>query len=147
MNISMQQSLADIMTADPISVEALTPMDKVGMLFDLHRIHHIPVLDNDKKVIGVISHHDFCQLQDHFTRIMESRTESKNQRFMQSLLANEVMTKDPFCLKNSDTLASAVHAFMKNEFHSIMIIDEGEQCVGIVTPYDIIKMLHNHDRG
>ncbi|OGM96302.1 MAG: hypothetical protein A3B86_04130 [Candidatus Yanofskybacteria bacterium RIFCSPHIGHO2_02_FULL_38_22b] len=51
--------VSDIMNKDPITITSDVPYDQVIKLFkDHHRVNPIPVVDKDKKVIGVISRFD-----------------------------------------------------------------------------------------
>ena len=51
--------VTDIMNKEPITLTSDIPYDQVIKLFkDHHRVNPIPVVDKDKKVIGVISRFD-----------------------------------------------------------------------------------------
>ena len=48
-------------TYRPVSVQADAPVDAVARLMVEHRIHHVPVIENDR-VTGVVSSLDLLQL-------------------------------------------------------------------------------------
>ena len=49
----------DIMNKDPLTVDPDMPYDEVIKLFkDHHRVNPLPVIDKDRKIIGVISRFD-----------------------------------------------------------------------------------------
>ena len=115
-------------------------MTEIANIFEDYNFHHIPVLDENNIPVGMISKSDFHQLEHHFTHLNLGDAEDQNERFFASLLASDIMTKELVCLQIDDAISDAVDIFLKNKVHSILICN-GKECVGIVTPYDIIKSL------
>ena len=115
-------------------------MTEIASIFEDYNFHHVPVVDEDNKPIGIISKSDFHQLEHHFTHLKIREAQEQNERFFASLLASDIMTRDLVCLQIEDAISDAVDIFLKNNIHSIIICRD-EECVGIVTPYDIIKSL------
>lgn len=132
--------LALIMTRNLICAFPDMIMTEVSKIFEAHEFHHLPVIDNNV-CVGVISKSDYYQLQDTFTRKKIESAEKNNWMLFRSLLASEVMSTDPESLQVDDTIESAVEIFMENRVHSI-VINDGDECVGIVTPYDILKCIN-----
>lgn len=140
MNIILDKQVKTIMTSNLMTVKKDIIMTEIAEIFKAYHFHHIPVLDDDKKPIGIISKSDFNQLQHHFTHLNLADAEEQNQKFFASLLAQDIMTTELVCLQQGDPISEAVDIFLRNKVHSIVICKE-ETCVGILTPYDIIKSL------
>ena len=49
------------------------------------------------------------------------------------------MTKNPYCLKTTDTIESAFEEISKGGFHALPIIKDDETLVGIVTAIDLVR--------
>ena len=123
------------------TVNENTLMTEVASIFESNSFHHLPVLDDKHRPIGMISSHDYRQLQHHFTYMNDEQSKDCNNRLFRSLIASEIMTENPICLSINNTIADAVKIFIQNNIHSILVVDE-EKCRGIVTPYDIMKLIH-----
>lgn len=126
------------MTEDPIAIKENTTMDKVALIFDKRQIHHVPVVDENDNCTGIISMNDFLQLQDKFSRFNLRSCEKANDKFLSSLLAKEVMSKEPRCIDENESISDAVDVFLVNVYRAL-IVTSNNKMVGIVTPYDILK--------
>ena len=49
----------DVMTKDVVFVRKDTSLEEVADILNLHTISGVPVIDDDKRVVGVISEKDF----------------------------------------------------------------------------------------
>lgn len=132
-----------IMTTDVISLHPKDTMVKAREIFRTKNIHHIPVVDDKNKVVGIISSQDYNKLQNTFTFFKTSRSEEYNDAIMKSMLAGEVMIKQLAILKPEDTLKKAANYFRENRFHAIPIVDDTNKLVGIVTTFDLLNYAYN----
>lgn len=123
-----------------------TLMDEIAKIFETTNIHHIPVLDEDEKPVGMISKVDYYQIQDHFTRLGYSDYKEKNKRFMQSITAGEVMTKDPSCIHYESSIGTAIQIFLENLFHALPVT-RGGKCIGIITTHDVLKFVNTPSKS
>jgi acetoin utilization protein AcuB len=138
MNIILDKALNTIMSQDLKTVGPNCIGSEIADLFEKNNFHHIPVVDENREALGIISASDYHQLQHHFTRLKITKSLQHNQKIFRSVLAKEIMTREPFCLDENDTIADAVDVFIKNEIHAIIIVRK-KKVVGIVTPLDILK--------
>lgn len=132
-------TISEIMTKNPICVTPSQLMTDVAEIFDLHNIHHIPVVSERNIPIGIISRHDYCLLQHHFTRSRWDLADAHNHKLFSSLAVKEVMSENLVKLKETESTIKALRLFLKNKFHSIVIIKDDGECSGILTPFDIMK--------
>lgn len=131
----------DLMTSNFVSAHPKMIMTEISEIFEKNSFHHLPVIDEENKCIGVISKSDYYQLQDVFTRLNTERSQEKNRMMFRSLIASEVMSKELVSLPIRASVYEAIDIFLKNKIHSIVITKE-EKCVGIMTPYDILEFLN-----
>jgi CBS domain-containing protein len=54
-------TVGDIMTAPAMSVTREASLDSVARMMWQFRIHHVPVIDEQQGVIGIVSALDFCR--------------------------------------------------------------------------------------
>lgn len=136
--MNIHRPVSSIMTTDLKTVNLLDRMTDVAEIFESYNIHHLPVISIEKLPLGIISRHDYNQLQHHFTGKGWEMAEAANKRLFESMTVREVMTTCPVVLDVDESIEEAINYFLSNRFHSIIITDVGI-CVGIVTPYDILK--------
>ncbi len=100
-------------------VEATRFMDDCG-------IRHLPVTENEK-LIGVVSDRDL----------------KKAQAFAGpgTLLVEDVMTYNPFCVKKGASLAQVARSMAEQRIGSAIVKDENDQVVGIFTTTDGMRLL------
>lgn len=120
--------VSTIMTPDPITVMASTSLEEARLLFGKHNIHHLPVVNPEGAVVGMLSQSDYLKAhgQDFST-------------------VGELMTKGLAKLDADDTVRTAANLFTLNKFHALPIVTAGDHLVGIVTTLDLIKLMDRED--
>lgn len=112
------------MTPDPITVMVSTSLDDARLLFAKHNIHHLPVVDPEGAVVGMLSQSDYLKAHGQaFTTV------------------GELMTKGLAKLDADDTVRTAANLFTLNKFHALPIVVANNHLVGIVTTLDLIKLM------
>ena len=134
-------TIGQAMTSEVITLRPLDTFDNAEKLFAAHNIHHLPVVDKDGKIVGIISKSDYHSLCDRFTLFSKSLGDRINESYFSSLLAKEVMKENPVCLPASSSLSVALGIFQKNLFHAIPVVSEDKKLIGILSTLDIINYL------
>lgn len=125
-----QESISKIMTKDPIAVKPNYNLSKVNEIFNSHRIHHLPVVTEGRKIVGIISKEDILRL----TSVRDSFSEKE----FSEIKVGDIMTSDPVVLDTSDTIGLAADIILANAFHSLPVVEDAA-LVGIVTSHDLIQ--------
>ena len=137
--MNTNKTVKELMTSAVITAHEDDLMMAVGDIFDRNNIHHIPVIDDDSKLIGIISKHDYNMMLTTYSLFKIPRAEVDNKRFKMSLLAKEVMTKEVVTLRPNDSLKLAVSIFKENLFHAIPIVNKQNQVIGILSTFDLLN--------
>lgn len=138
----MQSPVSSIMTTRIIAVLPTDTLGYIDSIFKEHKIHHLPVVRH-LDLQGIISKTDFYA-SIHSSRVEDPITaESINRELFNLLRAEDIMTRGVVKLAPTDTVGTAAEIFLENHFHSIPIVNEDDELVGIVTTYDIIKLIFN----
>jgi CBS domain-containing protein len=61
----MNSLVKGVMTTEVVAVEAWTPFKEIVARLAEHRISAVPVLDNDRRVLGVVTEADLLLKQEH----------------------------------------------------------------------------------
>ena len=128
------------MTKDLVILQIDDTVDKVDEVFRMYPFHHLPVVDDQQRLVGIVSNTDLERLSYGKTLFQFRSRKEYNQALYRSLLVKEVMVQDVFSLSTTDTLGEAYEAFRKGRFRAIPIVDDGI-LVGLVTPVDLIEAL------
>ena len=126
------------MTTDVITLHPDDSLLKVEEIFTTHDFHHLPVVDENKVVKGIISRQEFHKLQHSLTIFKTKSAKRHNQSIFNATLVEEIMAKQVAKLTPEDTALVAAGFFRENLFHALPIIDEEGILVGILTTYDLL---------
>jgi acetoin utilization protein AcuB len=137
--MNFSESITSIMSTELLTAQVGDPVAKADEIFKNNRIHHIPVLDEEGAIGGVVSKSDFLYLLRGFT-------ENKVDTFvraakLRSFKMREIMEDTVETLPNTASIKDAVSLLAQNRFRCLPIVDENKKLVGIVTPNDILKYI------
>lgn len=138
-------AVSQIMTRDLITVDVNTLGLKVKEIFETHHIHHIPVLNESKELVGIISKLDYHLLLNNFTKFSLPRAEQANHKFLGAIVASEIMHDRISIISATDPISEAAAVFIANIFHCLPVV-EGNDLVGIVTTHDLLKYYYQRDK-
>ncbi len=138
--IDLNVSVQEIMSKNLKSVGPNTLLSEIDTIFKNNNFHHLPVLNEMGGVIGMISKTDYHKLQHHFTLFNYQEAQDANDKFFESLLAEEIMNKNPIVIHKGTTIKETIKMLLRNEFHSLVVIEDNKS-IGLVTPHDILKFL------
>ena len=128
--MDFQTTILEIMTTDLCTVTPKTTVEDFKHLFQRRKFHHIPVEDENRKLVGIISTEDV----NRASRYVVSPD---------SLLAEHIMTPNPFTIREDTTIVEAIRFFIEHQVRSLPVVNDADEFVGLITPYDLMKeMLH-----
>lgn len=121
----MNEKVKSIMTMDPITVKKDDTIAEAARILKKFRIEHLPVIDDDRKLIGIISYYDLWECKKCYNEY-------------ENVKVGEIMTKNVAKLYPDDKIGSVAEIFLENLFEAIPIVDETNTLIGIVTLLDVI---------
>ncbi len=130
--------ISKIMTRKPATVSPEDNLEKVRGIFEKHGFHHVPVVENGK-LVGIVSYTDYLRtISDLYSDPQVPRV---NEQLLHAKLVKEVMTEHLVCLAPIDTVEDALRVFKTNHFHAVPVVEGDRRLVGILSTYDLIRML------
>jgi CBS domain-containing protein len=127
----MNETVASIMVREVVTVSPNDSLQKVKELLINNRIHHVPVVQDDGKLVGIVTTYDLFKLNvDH-------------RDYPTTKVAN-VMTKILAVLEPTDKVGTAAEVFMEHLFHALPVVENGK-LTGIVTSFDILRYEYNKE--
>jgi CBS domain-containing protein len=139
----------DVMVKDVISVGPETPVREVASLMLERRISGVPVIDGERRVLGVVSEGDLIRRPEIGTyqsptgwlSVFLSQDDSARD-FVKThgLLASEVMSRPAICVAPDATLAEVVRLMERHRVKRLPVIENGK-LAGVVTRADLLRAL------
>ncbi|MFJ5533714.1 CBS domain-containing protein [Streptomyces sp. NPDC093261] len=147
--------VGSVMTADVIRAEYRTPFKEVARLLADRHISGLPVVDDDDKVIGVISETDLVARQSEALGADEPRrrfrfaglTPGARRQAAKSraFTAGQLMTAPPVTVHAEETIAEAARTMAQRRVERLPVLDEEDRLVGIVTRRDLLQVFLRSD--
>lgn len=134
--------VGDYMTRDPITVSEDTSMKEAMLLLRTHHIRHLPVTDG-KTLVGLISDRDVRRASPS---LLSGIGKSDYEQVLEDTLVARIMTREPFTVTETTSLADAVSVLVEKKFGSLPVV-AGDQLIGIFTEIDALKVLLEQLRG
>ena len=106
---------------NPVVVRKGETVDAVQKLMIQHGVSGLPVVDHDKKLVGIITGRDLRFCVDY------------------TQLVDDVMTKNPVVEVGSVNLATAEEKFNKYKIEKLPVVDNEGRLIGLVTVKDMEK--------
>ena len=147
----------ELMTTDVIAFKPGDKVHQVAETFRSNRISGAPVIDDQRKVIGVISEADIMKLTatvpfpdidplnpfpifslTAYRKKVEKIPDEIETLFEGSV--KDVMTKDPVTISPDDSVLAAARIMHKSDFNRIPVVDDEGKLVGLIARADIIGL-------
>jgi CBS domain-containing protein len=146
--------ISEIMTKDVISVEGETPISEVAEIISQNKIHAVPVVDSERKVVGIITETDFFTKDSSnmvyipslidFIQLGKIKYPEDEKGAIEEMLgtkAKNIMTTKCELISPEMSLEDFIKLIKEKSFNSYPVVDEFGVLVGIMTVADAIKLL------
>lgn len=115
------------------------PLSTVRRLMGDLGIHHVPIV-NGKKLVGLVSFTDMMKLNF----VISGATEHTIDAIIdQQFSISDVMSVNITTINNKDNIREAALILAEGKFHSLPVIDDDSNLLGIVTSTDLIRYLND----
>lgn len=127
--------VSHLMTQKVIVASTTTKFSDILDFFDLFKIQHLPVAENDK-LIGIISINDVMR---YLSTKLKAGTAMNLAWLNATFDIKDVMTVNPVCVEPNDDFQEVVKILATGKFQSVPVVKNG-LIVGIVTNKDVVKV-------
>jgi len=131
------ESIKSILSTELVTVNVTQKLSEVRRLMSEEHVHHIPVVSG-RKLVGLLSATDMVRLS--FSAY------GSDQRAIDAMLDHEfriekTMNTDLVTLDDKSTIRDAAEKLREGKFHSLPVVDDNGNLLGIVTSTDLIRYL------
>ncbi len=127
----------DIMTAPVSTVHASHSLPLAASIMDLERIRHLPVVDDEQRVVGLVTHRDILAAQ--ISALGPLSTEERSSLQL-AVPVSQVMRTEVWTIRSDALVSSAARLLRDHRFGCLPVVDEG-RLVGIVTETDLLTLV------
>ncbi len=117
------------------------PSDKLSHVVELlrrHKIRHLPVVDGQEKLVGLVSEDNLLR---HVTPKHTENGYEFNMEEIDQLILEHVMTPDPVSVHPEDPLSRASSIMSREKYGAIPVVDQENKLVGIISQIDLMRLL------
>lgn len=141
----------DIMTANVITVNVNDDVDKMARLLLEHRISGLPVVDDNGKLVGVVSETDLVFQEKpirapFYVVLFDSPIYLENpNRFIHDIKravaqkVGDLMSTKPYTVGPDASIEDVATIITEKDVNRVPVVDNAGKLIGIITRQDIIK--------
>ena len=145
----------DIMTTDVIVAKNGDTIANVAKILISGKIGGLPVIDEENKVIGIISETDIIKKEKRahstpFINVLEGiiflddiNKMEKDLRDIAAYKVEELMSKNIVKVNEDQGFDDVANIMIKKSINRVPVVDENNTLKGIICRYDIIKAMYN----
>ena len=142
--IADRVALSQIMTSDIVCARPDLEIGGVVSLMMRHHIGCIPIVDDRRRPIGMITKFDIVDQLDAYMR--SAGNGNPMPADLAARTADELMMPLAMTLDEHASVAHAAALMTSEDMHHVVIVDAGGQVVGVVSTKDITSWLVDNDR-
>lgn len=86
----------------------------------------VPVVDGEKKLVGIVSEHDLLAAMDDGHKLGV-------------VAAGDIMTHNPYSVRPETTLPTLVHVLRASDLVRVPVVDAKDRLVGIIARRDVLR--------
>ena len=145
----------DIMTTDVIVAKKGDTISKVANILISGKIGGMPVVDDNNKVIGVISETDIIKKEKKahstpFINVLEGiifldnfNKMEKDLKEISAYKVEDLMSNNIITVNEDDTFDNIANLMINKSINRVPVVDKENKLKGIICRYDIIRAMYN----
>jgi CBS domain-containing protein len=147
----MKSTVRDVMTTRVIWVKKGASFREIAAAFREYRISAFPVIDEDRRVIGVVSEADLLAKQaldggeDGMPGMITGLLRRREQEKARGVTAGDVMTSPAVTVQPEDTVEHAARLMYTRRVKRLPVVDAGGHLVGIIGRADVLSVFDRTD--
>jgi acetoin utilization protein AcuB len=129
--------VADVMTPDPVAIDASAHLSDAVTLMEAHGVRHLPVVRGGI-LAGLLSER---HLRDAMPSVLTLSDPVARKRFLSATRVTQVWIESPKTISPQAPVAVAIHAMRNLRAGSLPVTDGKSRLVGIITSGDLLNLL------
>jgi CBS domain-containing protein len=142
-------TVSDVMTRRVLTVRVSTPVKELARLMVEYRVSALPVLDDDNRLIGVVTEADLVLEQGHQVprrpRWWEPTAQRHTLRRAAGDTAGPLMSTSPPAITEHASLPQAARLMTDRAVRCLPVVDPDDRVVGVVSRADLLHAFVRSD--
>jgi CBS domain-containing protein len=122
--------VGNLMTVDPVVVDAEAPVTKAELLLKSYRISGLPVVA-DGALVGVISQTD----------LLNARSSELIGANWDRVRVRHLMSRPAVTVHMNTSVERAARVMLEQHIHRVVVVDEDDVPIGVLTSTDLLRTL------
>ena len=131
-----QDTARMLMTRAPVTAAVDDSLLDAAARMTYRGIRHLPVVDGDRRVVGMLSDRDVRTVVGDTSRPLHHTDAVVRIRAMR---VADAMTRGAYVIDQNATFADVVKVFTDHRIGAIPVVDEGGHLQGLISYVDVIK--------
>lgn len=143
----------DIMIRDVLTISPEDGIEKVAKILVETGISGLPVVNEDGKVVGIITEGDLVYQQKKlnipaYLNFLDILVPLGREEFLEDLKkmtafkVEDLMTKDVIMVGEKTNITEIATLMVENKINRVPVVDQEQRLLGIITRHDIIKHIY-----
>ena len=138
MNPVSARVVGEAMTRGLVTVRASAPLYEAAQLMDAHRVHGLPVLDQNGEIVGVLTQTD----------LLRAKVGEHLRRDLRELAVEQVMTAPAVTISLNARLEDAADLMEQQRVHRLVVVGpDGQTPVGVFSVSDLVHVMADPERS
>jgi CBS domain-containing protein len=141
--------VGDVMTREVTTVPADMRYKEIADLMVRHSVSAVPVVDTDRRVLGVVSEADLLAKLEYTDRVPRHVLTTRRMRNGRSKASGDtagaLMTAPAVTIRATETVTSAARLMEAARVKRMPVVDEDGRLVGIVSRRDLVRLYTRPD--
>jgi CBS domain-containing protein len=145
----MEPTVKDVMTTTVVAVKQGASYKEMAALLRKYRVSAFPVLDDDQRVIGIVSEADLlakAALNADRGGAITAMVHHKELEKADGVTAGDMMTSNVVTVKPDDTVEQAARLMYHLQVKRLPVVDAGGCLAGIVSRADLLTVFDRPDQ-
>ena len=125
-------TVSEIMTNGVITLEARDPISKAVATMTENNIRHIPIVNAEKELLGIISQRD----------VLKAGADNSDKNTVGAITIAEIMSEKALTTHPEESLRAAGLTLQKHKYGCLPVIEDNK-LVGIITDTDFVAIAIN----
>jgi len=142
----VKTNVADLMTTEVVSVDETAGFKQMVELIEQHRISALPVVDGQRRVIGVVSEADLILKEDRIDlgeqHVFESHRRRQERERAGGTTARELASVPAVTIGPGDSVREAAKLMHDRAIKRLPVVDGDGRLVGVISRSDVLRVFH-----
>lgn len=124
--------VGDLMTIEPVVIGPDARIEDAERMLEMHEVTGLPVVDDDARLVGVISQTDLLRGSGDLHSAVRRR--------YTGLRVADLMTSPPITVDVTTPVVDAARLMRDEKVHRVVVVDDADRPLGVLSSMDFVSL-------